>query len=141
VSYEGKPAFLPLTIGNSHLGPERTAETEFGFEAGSPQSRLRADFTFYRRRTREALLPVAESPSLGFSGTQLRNVGSLLNTGAELALSGSIFSGSEITLDAGLDVALNRSRVVTLGGAPNFIIDQTAWVIAGEPMLLLAARE
>jgi len=26
---------------------------------------------------------------------------------------------------------------VTLGGAPNFIIDQTAWVIAGKPMLLL----
>jgi len=93
VSYEGKPAFLPLTIGNSHLGPERTAETEFGFEAGSSQSRLRADFTFYRRRTRDALLPVAESPSLGFSGTQLQNVGSLLNTGAELALSGSIFRG------------------------------------------------
>ena len=135
--YEGKPAFLPLTIGNSHLGPERTAETEFGFDTGSPQSRLRADFTIYRRRTRDALLPVTQPPSLGFTGTQLANVGSLLNTGAELALSGSVLSGSTITLDAGVDVALNHSRVVTLGNAASFIIDQTAWVIAGKPMLLL----
>ena len=135
--YEGKPAFLPLTIGNSHLGPERTGETEFGFDAGSPQSRLRADFTVYRRRTRDALLPVTQPPSLGFTGTQLQNVGTLLNTGAELALTGSIFRGSTITLDAGLDVALSHSRVVTLGDAASFIIDQTAWVIAGQPMLLL----
>jgi outer membrane receptor protein involved in Fe transport len=137
VGYEGKPAFLPLTIGNSHLGPERTQETEFGFEAGSPQSRLRADFTFYRRRTHDALLPVTQPPSLGFTGAQLANVGSLLNAGAELALSGSVFRGRTMTLDAGLNVALSHSRVVTLGTAPSFIIDQTAWVIAGQPMLLL----
>lgn len=137
VGYEGKPAFLPLTIGNSHLGPERTRETEFGFEAGSPQSRLRADFTFYRRRTHDALLPVTQPPSLGFTGAQLANVGSLQNAGAELALSGSVFRGRTMTLDAGLDVALSHSRVVTLGTAPSFIIDQTAWVIAGQPMLLL----
>jgi outer membrane receptor protein involved in Fe transport len=137
VSYEGKPAFLPLTAGNSQLGPERTAETEIGFEAGSPQSRLRTDFTLYRRRTRHALLPVAQPPSLGFIGTQLQNVGSLLNTGAELALTGSLLSGAGVTLDAGLDVALNHSRVVTLGNASSFIIDQTAWIIAGQPMLLL----
>ena len=136
-TYEGRPAFLPLTIGNSHLGPERTAETEVGFEAGSAQSRVHADFTYYRRRTRHALLPVAQPPSLGFIGTQLENVGSLLNTGAELALSGSLFSGSTVTLDAGLDVAISRSRVVTLGSASSFIIDQTAWVVEGQPLLLL----
>jgi outer membrane receptor protein involved in Fe transport len=136
-SYEGKPAFLPLTIGNAELGPERTAETEIGFDAGNAESRARADFTLYRRRTRHALLPVAQPPSLGFIGTQLENVGSLLNTGAELALSGSILRGATVTLDAGLDVALSRSRVVTLGNAASFIIDQTAWVIAGQPLLLV----
>jgi hypothetical protein len=136
-NYEGKPAFVPLTIGNSQLGPERTAETEIGFEAGDPRSRLRADFTFYRRRTRNALLPISQPPSLGFIGTQLQNVGSLLNTGTELALSGSFFRASRVTLDAGLDLTLSRSRVVELGGASSFVIDQTAWIIEGKPMLLV----
>lgn len=137
LSFDGKSAYLPLTIGNPLLGPERTAETEAGFEATSPNSRWRADVTLYRRNTNHALVPVTSPPSLGFIGTQLQNVGRLRNTGVEVALSGSIIRGNSISLDGGLDAAISRSRVVSLGAATSFIIDQTAWIIEGQPMLLL----
>ena len=77
VGYGGRPAFQTSNIGNPDLGPERTAETELGFDASLLGGRLTADFTYYHRKTTDALFRVLQPPSLGFPDPQLSNVGEM----------------------------------------------------------------
>lgn len=136
VSHDGKPAYVPLSVGNPLLGPERSAETEFGFDAESNSGAKRASLTIYRRTTRNALLPVAPPPSLGFIDPQLRNVGTFRTSGAELALA-STWGFRGMSLETGLDVSLNRSRTLDLGGTADFILDGVAWISENRPAPVL----
>jgi outer membrane receptor protein involved in Fe transport len=134
--YDGKPAYLPSSIGNSKLGPERSAETEVGFDASRADERFRAQLTLFRRNTHDALLPVAQPPSLGFLNPQLTNVGSIRTDGLELSLNGR-FGGQRISADAGVDVSLNRTRMMSLGGTPPFVLTKVAWIREGDPVPVL----
>ena len=136
VSHDGKPAYLPLSVGNPLLGPERSAETEFGFDAESNDGDKRASLTVYRRTTRNALLPVAPAPSLGFVNPQLRNVGTFRTSGAELALA-TTWQFRSMSLSTGLDLSLNKSRALDLGGTSDFILDGVAWISEGKPTPVL----
>jgi outer membrane cobalamin receptor len=137
VGFDGKPAYLPASMGNSKLGPERSAETEIGFDASRSDDRLRAQFTWYRRDTHEALLPVAQPPSLGFLTPQLENVGLLRTSGLELALGVTTRAPLNSSLDLGIDFALNRTKAVDLGGNPDFVLSESAWIRQGEPTPVL----
>src|SRR5690606_31361947 len=66
VGWGTDPAFVPLNVGNANIGPERTSELELGFETAQFNDRLTADFTWYRRKTTDALFEVRQIPSLGF---------------------------------------------------------------------------
>lgn len=131
--FAGSPAFLPQSVGNALLGPETTAETEVGFDAGFFGGRVSADVNLFRRNTDDALFPVTQPPSLGFLGAQLENVGSIRTTGFEASVSASILSGTRLTWDAGVDFSGNRSKVLSLGGAPRFVIGEQGWIIEGQP--------
>lgn len=136
VGYDGKAAFLPRSVGNTLLGPERSAETEVGFDAATPGGALRTEVTIYRRATKDALLPVQPAPSLGFLNPQLQNVGTFRTTGAELALNGTA-EWRRISLDAGVSVSLNRTKAADLAGSPDFIIEEVAWISEGRPAPVL----
>jgi hypothetical protein len=105
--FDGQPAYLPLSIGNSKLGPETTAETEVGMDGSFLSDRLNAGFTLYRRNTKHALFPVTLPASLGFLGSQLENVGSIRNSGFEVSLSASLLRGGPLSWDVGVDFAGN----------------------------------
>jgi outer membrane receptor protein involved in Fe transport len=136
LSYDGKSAFVPLSVGNPQLGPERSVETELGFDAEANGGRIRSGVTVYRRTTNDALLPVTPAPSLGFLNPQLRNVGRFRTTGAELTVGVSVPLG-RMELETGLDVALNRTKALDLGGTADFILDEVAWIAEGQPAPVL----
>jgi outer membrane receptor protein involved in Fe transport len=131
--FDGKPAFLPLSVGNEKLGPETTAESEIGFDGTFFGGRVNADANVYRRNTNDALFPVTQPPSSGFLGAQLENVGSIRTTGFEASASAIILNGARLSWDVGLDVSKNKSRVISLGGAPRFVIGEQGWIIEGQP--------
>ena len=131
--FDGTPAYTPLSVGNSSLGPETTAETEIGFDAGLLGERLTVDVNVYRRTTRDALFPVTQPASLGFLGAQLENVGSLRASGVEATVLATLVSRPALSWTLGLDVATNRSKVLNLGRAPRFVIGEQGWIIEGEP--------
>lgn len=132
-TYDGKPAFLPQAVGNPLLGPERSAESELGFDAASKGGRLNASFTWYRRRIEDALFPVTQAASLGFLGSKSENVGTVQSSGLEIALFGPVFTARRFSLDLGLNVATHKSNVVSLGTAPRFAISETGWIEEGSP--------
>jgi TonB-dependent SusC/RagA subfamily outer membrane receptor len=146
VGWGGQPAFRTNTVGNPDLGPERSRETELGFDASTFGGRLNADFTYFRTITNDALLPVQQIPSLGFlantlTSRSLENVGKLQKQGIELALNGDVVRSDAFTWTLGSTIALNSSKVLDLGGAPEFLLTNYGWIIEGQPVAVLRGRK
>lgn len=140
VGWGGSPAFRTRNVGNPDLGPERSAETELGFESSSLGGRIGVDFTYYATKTSNALLYVSPPPSMGFLNAQLRNVGTLDKRGFEIALTTTPVQTSKFTWELGSTIALDKSKVVSLGGAPAFQIANFGWAIEGQPLAVLRGR-
>jgi len=133
-------AFLPGNVGNPELGPERTVETEGGFNLTTFSDRLSVDFTYYRQVTKDALLPVTQIPSKGFAGSQLENVGELKNSGLELTVEGTVFEAGQWGLDLEGALSTNHSEVLDLGDAPPFEVSGGGWIEEGAPYPAVRGR-
>ena len=133
-SWGGTPAFVPRNLGNSELGPERTAETEYGFENALFGGRLTTDVTVYDRTTRNALFAVDQAPSAGAWGSQLENVGKLHSNGVELGVNATILQGRRFGWEAGFTYSTNYSKVLSLGGAAPFSLGNNGWIVEGKPV-------
>jgi len=72
-------------LGNADLKPERQVEFEAGLDAEILNGRMRVEFTFYNRQSREALINQPVAPSFGLVGPLSRqiNVGQVRNRGIE----------------------------------------------------------
>ncbi len=109
-----EPAFTPDNLGNPDLGPEVTAEWEVGFDGAWLDNRVDVIFTYYNQKTTDALMNVAPIPSNGFTNTQLRNVGTLGNTGIELQVNAAVIETADWGVDLGVGVTTNNSKVISL---------------------------
>src|SRR2546421_84731 len=115
-AFAGQTAFLPGNLGNPGLGPERSGELEVGVDAAALDDRLSLTFTYYHRRTVDALFPVPQSASNGF-GAQLENVGELSAAGIEGSLAATLLRGSWFSWDLGSTISTNHTKVLSTGGA------------------------
>lgn len=137
VGWGGAPAFYPRNVGNPDLGPERTTETELGFDASFLDDRLTSEVTWYNRKIDDALFFVSQIPSQGFLNSQLRNVGKMKSSGMELALDGTIVRRPNLEWTLGGSVFTNKSKVLDLGNAPDFEIDGFGWIIKGQDIPMI----
>ncbi len=112
----GKPAFSTNQIGNPDLGPERTRETELGFDASALDGRINLQYTHFSAHTYKALIPVQQAASLGFSGSQLINVGDLMNSGHEVMLNAELFRRRNVAVSARLGFSRFYSEAGYVGG-------------------------
>src|SRR5438093_135797 len=87
-----------------------------GFVAAARDDRLSLTFTYYHRRTVDALFAVPQPASTGFVGAQLENVGELSASGIEASLEASVLRRSWLTWDVGSTIATNHTNVVSTGG-------------------------
>jgi outer membrane receptor protein involved in Fe transport len=112
----GKPAFSTNTIGNPDLGPERTREVELGFDASAIGGRLNLQYSHFSDHTYDALIPVQQAPSLGFSGSQLINVGELMSSGHEVMLNLGLVRLPSFDLTGRLGFSKVHSEAGYVGG-------------------------
>ncbi len=140
VGWGGVPAFYPRVLGNSELGPERTAEFEVGFDGSFFSDRIAVEATFYDQETTDALFNVRQIPSNGFidindESSQLENVGIVKNQGFEFALNAVVFQGDTWAWDLGGTVYTNKSEVGLPGNLAEIDIDAgNGWIVDGEPV-------
>jgi TonB-dependent SusC/RagA subfamily outer membrane receptor len=134
VDFGGEPAYLPGAVGNPELGPERMIELETGFDGSFLDGALSATFNYYRQRTTDALLPVPPIPSRGFLEPQLQNVGTIRNTGIELAVEIALFSRGAWAWTVGSRLYTNRSELTRLGAADSLFLGNAGWLLEGEPV-------
>jgi TonB-linked SusC/RagA family outer membrane protein len=113
----GTGSITTSSVGNPNLKPERGEELEVGFEASLFRERVGLDFTYYDKRTNDAILLLAVRPSLGFTGQQFINAGSIRNRGVELLATGLVVDGRNTKWTLGLNLSTNSNEVTDLGGA------------------------
>jgi hypothetical protein len=142
-SWDGNPLFsVNSTLQNPELVPERTKSLEFGLEAHFLQSRLRLDVSNYSSTTYNQILPVAVSPSSGYSYMWV-NGGEMENKGWEVGLVGVPVRTKNWTWDIGVNWYMNRNKVISLykdasGAEVTNILIYSAWDVSvnatvGEP--------
>ncbi|HEU5210332.1 MAG TPA: TonB-dependent receptor [Longimicrobiales bacterium] len=136
VGYGGDPAYTPANLGNADLGPERTSETEVGFDWAVLDNRVSTEVTWYRQRTTDALFNVRKPPSEGFALTQLENVGTIQNQGWELNVNAALLDRQNWGFDIGANLYTNKSEVIDLGAAVPFAAGG-GWVEEGLPVMVL----
>jgi TonB-linked SusC/RagA family outer membrane protein len=121
----GVPTLTPQNIGNPDLRPELGKELEAGFDASLLGDRLGIEFTWYDKKTRDALVQVPALPSLGFPGVQFQNIGAVENRGIELGMNAELYRSRSTDLSVAVKFSHNDNKVVTLGGSPALVMNVT----------------
>jgi TonB-linked SusC/RagA family outer membrane protein len=116
--------FTPGNLGNPNLKAERTAETELGFETNLFKDIFAFDFTWYNKKTSDALIKRQLPPSQGFQETLFQNIGKVQNKGVEFSLTGTPFKGKTVAWDFTVGAAHNSNKVLELGVPPIIFGDQ-----------------
>lgn len=99
--------------GDETLKPERTTTLELGTELRFLKNRLGLDFTWYKLNSRDQIIPVAISPSTGFTSTII-NAGEIENKGIELTLNATPIKNKNLTWDINLNFTRNRNKVLSI---------------------------
>jgi TonB-linked SusC/RagA family outer membrane protein len=122
------PGLTASSPGNADLRPERSTEIESGFEMQLLNNRVHFDYTYYNKKTKDALInvPIAGSagaPILtttgGLGTTLLQNVGSTRNFGHEVQLNAQLLDLRNFGWDVTLTGSHNTALVVDLGTDPS----------------------
>ena len=121
----GTPTLTPQNLGNVDLKPEIGEEIEAGFDASLFDNRLGLEFTWYTKKTRDALVQVPALPSLGFPGVQFQNIGQVDNRGYEFEVMGDVIRSSNADLRLALKFSHNENEVASLGGASSLVMNAT----------------
>jgi TonB-dependent SusC/RagA subfamily outer membrane receptor len=113
--------------GDPTLGPEKTRTIEVGFDAALFSERVGLEFTLFDERTEDALFSVPSDPSTGL-GFQLRNVGTIENSGIELGLNANIIDTRNFRFSMRGSFSTLDNKVVSLGGSQAFSIGGFAFL-------------
>ena len=113
-----QPAVTLAGLGNDALKPERSQEFESGFDAGFLHSRANFQFTYYNKRTTDALIQRVLPGSLGATVSRIENIGVVTNKGAEVSLNGRLVDRGSLSFDVNIEASRNANKLVDLGGLP-----------------------
>ena len=117
----GKRGGIALTgvsfanLGNPGLKPERSRELEIGLDASLLKDRVSVEFTYFNKKTKDALIERNVSPDLGASETQFFNLGELKNYGAELAINARVIDTRGLAWDLSVSGSVYDNHLVELG--------------------------
>ena len=135
----GANAITPNSIGNPNLKPERGKELEFGFES-NVLNRVDLSFTYFNKRTLDAILNQAVAPSTGFSQSRPVNLGRVDNQGVEFQATMQAITRRDFSWEITGNVATNRDKIRSLGDIPSLITAYGSATVVGYPIQGLWSR-
>jgi len=118
------PGLIASALGNPALRPEKSAEFESGFESRLFNNVVNIDFTYYNKKTHDALIAQPIAGSAAPSATSVtRNLGSVQNSGLEATVSARLLDRRAFGWDVTLGGSHNTNKILSLGvdatGKPN----------------------
>ncbi|HEY4131883.1 MAG TPA: TonB-dependent receptor, partial [Gemmatimonadaceae bacterium] len=116
VGYQNGSGLVPGSYGNPQLRPERSRETELGFETSLLNGRADVSYSHYGRKITDAIVNSPIPPSVGFPGSQVVNIGKVTGWGDELALNVRPIVRHAVRWEIGTQLAQNQNRIDDMGG-------------------------
>ena len=104
--------------GNIALRPERSTETELGFDMGLIGQHVNFEYTHYNKKTDDLLIAVPLAPSLGSSASQFQNLGTVRNAGNEISLQANVIDIRPVAFDFAVSASTNDNKLLSLGFLP-----------------------
>ena len=102
-------------IGNPTLKPERSSETELGFESQFFTNRLGLDVTYFHKTSKDALVRQPLPPSAGSSNDRFANLGEVRNTGLEYRIGAQPLRTTSLEWNANITGSFIKNQLVSLG--------------------------
>lgn len=103
------------SLGNASLRPEQSAEFESGLDAQFFEGRVGAEFTYYSKQTRDALVLRVLPPSLGSGNGRFENLGSVRNSGFEGLITTKVRDARVMSWDVVFNGSRNSNVLRSLG--------------------------
>lgn len=104
--------------GNLIVRPERSSETEGGFDIELFDSRFTFGFTAYGKKTKDAIISTNPAPSLGVgvstSSTLMLNVGDVKNGGTEFETSLRILDRGSVSYTINANMTTSNNKLVSI---------------------------
>ena len=123
-------ALLPQFLyGNTApVKPERTVDSEGGFDVAMFTGASRIAFTYYRKNTTDAVIVANNAPSLINPPSAVRNAAAIQNSGVELTYNQRIMKSKRLSANINIAGSANRNRMTALdaGIAPIFTGDRSS---------------
>jgi len=120
-AYFGRTAAVPAQMANPKLKWEQTTQTNLGVEFGL-WDRVNFDVNVYRNYTRDLLINRDLAPSGGFA-KQWQNYGSLVNSGAELAINATPVLTKDFKWDVDFSISYNKNTLKDFGETEIYVTD------------------
>tara|TARA_R110002096_G_scaffold80169_1_gene188020 strand:+ start:2534 stop:5845 length:3312 start_codon:yes stop_codon:yes gene_type:complete len=102
-------------VGNDDLKPERSRELEFGLDAKLISNRVGLELTYFNKQTEDALIFRQLPLSLGVGDGRFENLGSVKNTGVEIAINTRIIDKEKFYFDLDLIGSFTDNELKELG--------------------------
>ena len=133
------PGLIAQQGGLPNLKPETSTEFEGGFDAQVLNNRVHMEYTYYSKRTKDALINVPIAPSGAPAQallTVLENVGGTKNWGSEVQINIQAYESrnfaadvtlngshnSNVVVDLGIDPTTHLSRIIGAGGVTREVV-------------------
>lgn len=110
--------YVPASVTNQELKWETSRQFDVGLDLGLFDQQVRLTADYYRKNTEDLILPVTLPFGTGF-GSAIKNTGSILNEGIELALQTFVQAGA-FSWTSNANFATNRNEVIDLGESDRF---------------------
>ena len=111
------PSISPTRNPNPDLKWEAARQADIGVDFGLLNGRFQGTIEYYNRTTSDLLLGVPQPLSTGFN-TQVRNIGSVRNTGFEFSLNAQLVRQKGFTWNLNGNLTTVKNEVLSLGGGP-----------------------
>jgi len=119
ISNVDTPGLIENALGNKNLKPETSGEFEGGFETRVWGNRANIDFTYYNKKTKDALISLPIAPSASPAATSVRtNLGGVQNSGIEAQINATFVDRRRFGWDVTLSASHNSNKVLSLGVDP-----------------------
>ena len=105
-----------LVKGAPRLKPERTGETEAGFDFGLFNQRVDGTVTYYDAKTTDVIFSLPVPVSTGYQNV-VSNGGEITNKGLEVSLNARAVDNPTLRWEVGVTWARNKNKLVELKGA------------------------
>lgn len=117
-------------LSNPALEWESTTSRNLGLDGTLFNNRLNLTVDVYRNTTNHLLVAAPVPPISGYTSQQ-QNIGSTLNKGIEVQLSGAILQHRSFTWSANFNISFNKNTIQSLGSGETYYYANSGWAGSG----------